>query len=132
MCKRLFILLTFVVVLGLLGANAAFGQDAALDEVWREAEYPDVMGASWQVPTDPAASGAMSIGTEHDSAGDDNDTAPGAEWVAAYDFDAAGGEYKILFRGLEAGHDSFWVRITTATSQTLEDPDQPGTGWVRF
>ena len=32
----------------------------------------------------------------------------------------------------EAGSDSFWVRITTATSQTHEDPDQPGTGWVTF
>ncbi|MCH8121483.1 MAG: hypothetical protein IIC00_17370, partial [Planctomycetes bacterium] len=32
----------------------------------------------------------------------------------------------------EFGSDSFWVRITGATSQTHEDPDQPGTGWVRF
>ena len=32
----------------------------------------------------------------------------------------------------DGGGDSFWVRITTATSQTLENPDQPGTGWVKF
>ncbi|MHC4681839.1 MAG: hypothetical protein ACYTEK_24510, partial [Planctomycetota bacterium] len=30
------------------------------------------------------------------------------------------------------GSNSFWVRIPTATSQTHEDPDQPGTGWIRF
>jgi len=28
--------------------------------------------------------------------------------------------------------DSCWVRITSATSQTHEDPGQTGTGWVRF
>jgi hypothetical protein len=38
----------------------------------------------------------------------------------------------MLLRAQEAGSDSFWVRIVGATSQTLEDPDQPGTGWVRF
>ena len=32
----------------------------------------------------------------------------------------------------EAGSDSFWVRIVGATSHSHEDPDQPGTGWVRF
>ncbi len=108
-----------------------YGEALTVDEVWREAEDADVLGASWRVPVDPAASGAMFIGSENDD-GNDNDTAPGAEWIAVYNFDAAGGDYKILFRGLENDSDSFWVRIPSATSQTLEDPDQPGTGWVRF
>ena len=108
-----------------------FGEPLPPDEIKREAEDADVLGASWRVPIDPAASGAKYIGSENDD-GNDNDTAPGAEWIAVYNFDAAGGDYKILFRGLENDSDSFWVRITTATSQTLEDPDQPGTGWVRF
>jgi len=37
-----------------------------------------------------------------------------------------------VLRAQEKGSDSFWVRIPTATSQTHEDPGQPGTGWVRF
>jgi len=102
------------------------------DEIRLEAEAADIMGASWQIYDDPASSGGRHIGTDHDSAGDDNDAAPGAEWVAVYNFDAAGGTYKILFLAQEAGHDSFWVRITTAIRQTHEDPGQPGTGWVRF
>ena len=109
-----------------------FGEALVVDEILREAESADVLGASWRVPVDPSASGAQYIGSENGD-GNDNNTAPGAEWVAVYNFDAAGGDYKILFRGLENDSDSFWVRITTATSlNDVEDPDQPGTGWVRF
>jgi hypothetical protein len=97
-----------------------------------EAESADVLGANWRLYNDAASSGSQHIGSE-DGDGNDNDTAPGADWVAVYSFTAtADGVYKILLRGQENGSDSFWVRITTATSQTLEDPDQPGTGWVRF
>jgi len=102
-----------------------------IDEIWREAEYPEILGANWRLLADPAASGLKAIGSDNGD-GNDNNTAPGAEWVAAYDMDVVGGDYKILFRGAEAGSDSFWVRIVGATSQTLEDPDQPETGWVRF
>jgi len=108
-----------------------YGEALVVDEVWREAEDADVLGASWRVPVDPAASGAKYIGSENGD-GNDNDTAPGDEWVAVYNFDAAAGDYKILFRGMENDSDSFWVRIPSATSQNVEDPDQPGTGWVRF
>ncbi|MCH8121332.1 MAG: discoidin domain-containing protein [Planctomycetes bacterium] len=101
------------------------------DEIWIEAEAADTIGASWRIYDDPASSGGRHIGSDVGD-GDDNDTVPGAEWVAAYNFDAVGGVYKILLRVQEFGSDSFWVRIPGATSQTHEDPDQPGTGWVRF
>jgi hypothetical protein len=54
--------------------------------------------------------------------------------VLSYNFTAAAGVYKIVARVIapNGSDDSFWVRITTATSQTHEDPDQPDTGWVRF
>ncbi len=96
-----------------------------------EAELADIIGASWRIYDDPASSGERHIGSE-DSDGDDNDTAPGVEWLAVYNFDAAGGTYKVLLCAQEFGSDSFWVRIPGATSQTHEDPDQPGTGWVRW
>ncbi|MBW2206504.1 MAG: discoidin domain-containing protein [Deltaproteobacteria bacterium] len=97
-----------------------------------EAEAADILGVNWRLYNDAASSGRRHIGSDEGD-GNDNDTAPGAEWHASYNFTAAtDGVYKILLRGQEAGADSFWVRITTATSQTLEDPDQPGTGWVRF
>ena len=96
-----------------------------------EAEAADILGESWRTYRDPASSGAAHIGSE-DGDGNDNNTAPASEWIAGYNFTATGGDYKILLRGQEAGADSFWVRITTATSQTHENPDQPGSGWVKF
>ncbi|MFB0552056.1 MAG: hypothetical protein ACETWQ_01975 [Phycisphaerae bacterium] len=110
-----------------------FGEALLVDEIKREAEDADVLGASWRTYTDRTASGAKYIGSDNGD-GDDNDTAPGAEWVLTYNFEATGGDYKILARVIAptGSDDSFWVRIPTATSQTLEDPDQPGTGWVRF
>jgi hypothetical protein len=101
------------------------------EEIWIEAEAADTIGASWRIYDDPASSGGRHIGSE-DGDGDDNDTAPGTEWHATYSFNAAGGTYKVLLRAQEQGSDGVWVRITTATAQTHEDPDQPGTGWVRF
>ena len=99
---------------------------------WFEAEAADIMGASWQVVADPTASGGNRIGSE-DGDGDDNNTAPGAEWVAAYTFTVpVDGVYGLVLRAQEASSDSFWVRIVGATSQSHEDPDQPGTGWVLF
>ncbi|MBL7185608.1 MAG: hypothetical protein ISS70_04730 [Phycisphaerae bacterium] len=97
-----------------------------------EAEAADILGSNWRLYNDSASSGSQHIGSD-DGDGDDFDTAPGVDWAAVYNFTvAADGIYKILLRGQEAGADSFWVRITTATSQTLEHPDQPGTGWVKF
>jgi len=100
-------------------------------QVGLEAESAAPLGASWRVVNDPNASGGKYIGSENGD-GDDSDAAPGAGWIAAYNFTAPAGVYKILFRGREADSDSFWVRITDAVAQTHEDPDQPGTGWVRF
>ncbi|UCD00107.1 MAG: discoidin domain-containing protein, partial [Phycisphaerales bacterium] len=104
---------------------------APLAEVWLEAEAAGTLGASWRSYDDPNASGGKGIGSEVGD-GQDYDYAPGAEWTATYSFTAPAGEYKILLRGQETGNDSFWVRIPTAIAQTHEDPDQPGTGWVRF
>jgi hypothetical protein len=104
---------------------------SAPEEIWLEAELADTIGASWRIYDDPASSGGRHIGSE-DGDGTDNDAAPGAEWIAVYNFDAAGGTYKVLLLVQEFGSDSFWVRIPSAASQTHEDPDQPGTGWVRF
>ena len=97
-----------------------------------EAEAADVLGASWRLIGDAAASGGWFIGSENGD-GNDNNTAPGAEWLASYTITIpADGEYGVALLAQEAGSDSFWVRIVGATSQSLEDPDQPGTGWVRF
>ena len=101
------------------------------EEIWLEAEAAGTLGASWRIYDDPTSSGGQHIGSE-DGEGDDNSTPPGVEWVASYDFEVAGGTYKMLFRAQQANSDSFWVRIPTATSQNLEDQDLPGTGWVRF
>ncbi|UCC99030.1 MAG: hypothetical protein JSW66_03920, partial [Phycisphaerales bacterium] len=108
-----------------------YPQSAPLAEVWLEAEAAGTLGASWRSYDDPNASGGKAIGSETGD-GHDYDYAPGAEWTATYSFTAPAGEYKILLRGQETGNDSFWVRIPSATLQTHEDPDQPGTGWVRF
>jgi len=98
-----------------------------------EAESADVIGASWRLYDDPNASGGRNIGSE-DGDGDDFDVAPGDEWLVTYNFTApTTGVYKILFRGQEVGADSFWVRIPNAINLTPgENPDQPGTGWVKF
>ncbi|MCH8218596.1 MAG: discoidin domain-containing protein [Planctomycetes bacterium] len=99
---------------------------------WFEAEAADILGASWRVVNDPTASGGIRIGSENDD-GNDNNTAPGAEWVAAYTFTVpADGVYGLALRAQEAGSDSFWVRIVGAISQSHEHPGQAGTGWVRF
>ncbi len=81
---------------------------------------------------DPAASGGRYIGTEDGTTGDEMDAAP-ADGVATYSFTVAGGTYKIIGRVIIPDADSFWVRILGATNLTPgEDPDQPGTGWVRW
>ena len=101
------------------------------EKIWLEAEAATILGANWKIYDDPTSSGGHHIGSE-DGDGDDNSTPPGVEWIASYDFEVAGGTYKLLFRAQQANSDSFWVRIPTATSQNLEDQLLPGTGWVRF
>jgi hypothetical protein len=101
------------------------------EEIWLEAESANTIGAGWRIYDDPTSSGGQHIGSE-DGDGDDNSTPPGVEWIAVYNFNVAGGTYKILFRAQQANSDSFWVRIPSAASQNLEDQDLPGTGWIRF
>jgi hypothetical protein len=108
--------------------------------IWFEAEKADTIGTSWRIYDDrprpfhrQTASGGAYIGSNKVD-GNHNDTAPGAKWVAVYNFTAVGGDYKVVLRTISSNdvQDSFWVRIPSAISQTYEDPDQPGTGWVRF
>ncbi len=107
------------------------GDIAAPDEIYREAESADVMGSSWRQYNSLASLGGKHIGSQNGD-GDENSLAPGAAWVAAYNFEAVGGVYKIALRSQKNDSDSFWVRITGATSQTYEHPAQAGTGWVRY
>ncbi|MBA7665101.1 hypothetical protein ES703_73167 [subsurface metagenome] len=53
------------------------------EEVLFEAEAAGIMGASWRLYDDPTSSGGKHIGSE-DGDGNDNNIAPGAEWVADY------------------------------------------------
>jgi hypothetical protein len=99
------------------------------EEVYLEAEAAAPLGASWRSYTDPISSGGQHIGSE-DGDGNDGDAAPGAEWIATYNFTVSGGTYTVVVRAQDIGDDSFWIRIPSAASQTHEDPDQPGTGWV--
>ncbi len=99
------------------------------EEVYLEAEAATPLGASWRVYNDPNSSGGQHIGSE-DGDGNNGDAAPGAEWVATYSFVVSGGTYTVVARAQDIGDDSFWIRIPSAASQTHEDPDQPGTGWV--
>ncbi len=102
------------------------------DEIWLEAEAVDSITSPMNVYDDPGASGGQYIGTEDDITGDEMDAAP-ADGVATYSFTVAGGIYKILGRVIIPDGDSFWVRILGAINLTPgEDPDQPGTGWVRW
>jgi hypothetical protein len=106
---------------------------AVLTNVVFEAEDASVLGSSWRIYDDSSSSSGTHIGSDNGD-GDDNDAAPGAEWVAGYNFTADAGVYKIVAQVIAptGSDDSFWIRIVGATSQTHEDPDQPGTGWVRF
>jgi len=126
MSKRLLFLVCMFLVAG-LGVVSAVA-----DEIWREAEAADSISPPMQIfSDDPTASNGQYIGTP-DGSGNNNDIAP-ATGLARYGFTALGGVYKVLLRvSIGAGNNSFWVRIVGATSQTHEDPDQPGTGWVRF
>ena len=100
--------------------------------VYLEAEAADVLGESWRVVEDPNASGGWRIGSE-DGDGNENGAPAGPEWMASYSFDApVAGAYNIIFRVMEAGSDSFWVRIVGAEAQSLERPQLAGSGWVRF
>ena len=98
-----------------------------------EAEAADVIGSGWRTYRDVSSSNAMHIGSNNGD-GSDGDAAPGADWVLSYNFTAEPGVYKIFARVIAptTSDDSFWVRIVGAESQTHEDPDQPGTGWVLF
>ncbi len=101
------------------------------EEIWFEAEAADSITSPMKTYDDPLASGGRYIGTDDGIVGDEQDAAP-ADGVATYNFTVAGGIYKILGRVKPEQGNSFWFRIVGATNQTHEDPDQPGTGWVRW
>jgi hypothetical protein len=101
------------------------------EEIWIEAEAADTITDPMKTYDDPLASGGKYIGTDQ-GLGNEMDAAP-ADGVATYSFTVQGGTYKILGRVIIPSGDSFWVRIPGATNLTPgEDPDQIGTGWVRW
>ncbi|UCC97845.1 MAG: discoidin domain-containing protein [Phycisphaerales bacterium] len=101
------------------------------EELWIEAEAADTITAPMLVYDDPLASGGKYIGTT-DDVGDSSDSPP-ADGIATYNFTVQGGTYKVSCRIIIPSGDSFWVRIPGATNLTPgEDPDNPGTGWVRW
>ena len=101
------------------------------EEVWIEAEAAASISAPMKVYDDPLASAGKYIGTDV-GIGNESDTPP-ADGVATYSFTVQGGIYKVTGRVIIPSGDSFWVRIPGATNLTPgEDPDNPGTGWVRW
>ena len=97
----------------------------ASENIWLEAEAATTQGASWRMYDDPSASGGQYMGSE-DGDGDDNSNPPGAEWLATYNFTVSGGVYKLVARIITAPGNSFWVRISDATSPQITRDD----GWV--
>jgi hypothetical protein len=101
------------------------------EEIWLEAEAAVSITPPMKVYNDPLASAGRYIGTDA-GIGNESDTPP-ADGVATYTFTVQGGIYKIVGRVIIPDGDSFWVRIPSATNLTPgEDPDNPGTGWVRW
>jgi hypothetical protein len=102
------------------------------EEIYLEAEAAVSVTPPMTISSDPLASGGGYIGTQDGVTGDEMDAAP-ADGVATYSFTVQGGTYKIFGRVIIPSGDSFWVRVPGATDLTPgEDPDQPGTGWVRW
>jgi len=95
--------------------------------IWLEAESATTLGEMWLVPDDPTASGGKYIGSlEFD--GNHFDEIPGAEWIASYNFNVAvGGAYTGMLLVQQNPSDSFWVRISTASSQSDESLEG---GWI--
>ncbi|MHC4632983.1 MAG: discoidin domain-containing protein [Planctomycetota bacterium] len=102
------------------------------EEIWIEAEAAATITDPLKIYDDPLASGGKCIGTT-DDVGNSSDNPPSPAGTATYTFTVAGGTYKITGRIIIPSGDSFWVRILGATNLTPgEDPDNPGTGWVRW
>ena len=101
------------------------------EEIWIEAESAVSISEPMKVYDDPLASAGKCIGTDV-GIGNESDTPP-ADGVATYSFTVQGGIYKVTGRVIIPAGDSFWVRIPGAANLTPgEDPDNPGTGWVRW
>ncbi len=101
------------------------------EEIWIEAEAADTITDPMLIYDDPLASGGKYIGTT-DDVGNSSDNPP-PDGIATYNFTVQGGTYKVSCRIIIPSGDSFWVRIPGATNLTPgEDPDNPGTGWVRW
>jgi hypothetical protein len=101
------------------------------EEIWIEAEAADTITAPMLIYDDPAASGGKYIGTTDDVGNSNNSPPP--DGIATYNFTVQGGVYKVSCRIIIPNGDSFWFRIPGAANMTPgEDPDNPGTGWVRW
>jgi hypothetical protein len=101
--------------------------------IWIEAEAADSITEPMKIYDDPRASGGQCIGTDQGIGNQFQDRPPAPAGTATYTFTVAGGIYKVSCRIIIPSGDSFWVRISGATNLTPgEDPDNPGTGWVRW
>ncbi|UCC96903.1 MAG: discoidin domain-containing protein, partial [Phycisphaerales bacterium] len=101
------------------------------EQIWIEAEAADTISDPLTVRDGPLASGGQYIGTD-DGIGDSSDSPP-PDGIATYNFTVQGGIYKVSCRIIIPSGDSLWVRIPGAADLTPgEDPDNPGTGWVRW
>ncbi|MHC4564295.1 MAG: LamG-like jellyroll fold domain-containing protein [Planctomycetota bacterium] len=104
---------------------------APAEEIWIEAEAANTITDPMKIYDDPLASDGKYIGTT-DNVGDSSDSPP-PDGIATYNFTVQGGIYKVAGRVIIPSGDSFWVRIPGAADLTPgEDPDNPGTGWVRW
>ena len=99
--------------------------------IWIEAEAADSITSPMEIYDDPLASLGQYIGTTDDVG--DSGGSPPPDGIATYTFTVEGGTYKVSCRIIIPSGDSFWVRIPGAANLTPgEDPDNPGTGWVRW
>ncbi|PSP76568.1 hypothetical protein BRC81_13235 [Halobacteriales archaeon QS_1_68_20] len=97
-------------------------------EHWFEAEAGD-LAAPFRVESDPAASGGEYVVAR----GVDSHHEPPASGYATYEFDAAGGEYRVYGRVHAPGwgDDSFWVRMDGGTWYRWDGIDaRRGWDWV--
>lgn len=135
MCKKLFYLISFVLVLGLFTPVAS-----AFDYFWFEAEDADtITGTTFQIFTTnnsngvsaDLASGKSYIGTINDSGNSNSDPPAADDGRATYNFNAEGGDYVVIARVWKAGSNSFWVTIDGAAvaypGVRLTNP-----GWARW
>jgi len=93
----------------------------------------DLITAPFETIIDPMASGGLAVGTD-ESVGDSNNNVP-ADGRGSKTFWAPAGRYYVLGRFRSDTSDSFWVRITDSSGNSVNDnvnnnANEPD--WVRY